>query len=102
MTTARRSPKEDRDARLRTYLIAMAIRTVSFPLAVWALLSDWIIVGLVLAAAATFLPQFAATLANAIDNRTTGGGTPISPTVALPTSDITGDATTDQGHDAHL
>lgn len=101
MTTARRSPKEDRDARLRSYLIAMAIRTVSFPLAVWALLNDWIIIGLVFAAAATFLPQVAVTLANAIDRRTTGGGAPLSPTQALPPA---GEAhrISDQGHDAHL
>jgi hypothetical protein len=88
----------------------MAIRTVSFPLAVWALLNDWVIVGLVLAAAATFLPQFAVTLANAIDRRTSGGGSPVSPTHALPPTDseilhgesTQGGGTTDQDHDAHL
>lgn len=84
MTSIRRSPKEDRDARLRAYLIAMAFRTVSFPLAVWALLSGWLIPGLILAAAATFLPQVAVTIANAVDHRTTGGGTVVSPTRALP------------------
>ncbi len=84
MTSVRRSPKEDRDQRLRSYLIAMAIRTVSFPLAVWALLSGWLVVGLVLAAAATFLPQIAVMIANAVDNRTAPAGTITSPTRALP------------------
>lgn len=83
MTTVRRSPKEDREARLRAYLIAMAVRTVSFPLAVWALLSGWLVPGLILAAAATFLPQIAVTIANVVDNRT-GGGTIVSPARALP------------------
>lgn len=69
---------------MRTYLIAMAVRTVSFPLAVWALVSGWVVVGVVLAAAATFLPQIAVTIANAVDNRT-GGGAVVSPTRALPT-----------------
>ena len=96
---------------MRHYLIAMSFRTVSFPLAVWALLSGWTAVGVVLAAAATFLPQVAVTLANAIDHRTTGGGTPTSPmralSVAPPSSDETDrtdrtDTTTDQDHDAHL
>ncbi|MCK0113760.1 DUF3099 domain-containing protein [Ornithinimicrobium sp. F0845] len=86
VTTARRSPKEDREQRMRTYLIAMAVRTVSFPLAVWALVSGWIVVGVILAAAATFLPQIAVTIANAVDNRTTGGGVPVSPARALPAS----------------
>lgn len=69
---------------MRTYLIAMAVRTVSFPLAVWALLSGWVVPGLILAAAATFLPQIAVTIANVADNRTTGTGTVTSPTQALP------------------
>lgn len=84
VTTVRRSPKEDREHRLRTYLIAMAVRTVSFPLAVWALMSGWVVVGVILAAAATFLPQIAVTIANVVDNRTTGTGTVVSPTRALP------------------
>lgn len=72
---------------MRAYLIAMVIRTISFPLAVWALLSGWIAVGVVLAAAATFLPQIAVTIANTVDNRTTGGGVPVSPLRALPAPD---------------
>jgi len=84
VTSAPRSPKEDREQRLRTYLIAMAVRTVSFPLAVWALLSGWVVIGVILAAAATFLPQIAVTIANAVDNRTGTGGAPVSPTRALP------------------
>ena len=124
MTTVRRSPKEDREARLRAYLIAMAVRTVSFPLAVWALLSGWLVPGLVLAAAATFLPQIAVTIANVVDNRTTGEGTVRSTARALTEGtrtpgqvpepgpqEASGHETdhgresrreTDQGHDAQL
>ena len=69
---------------MRTYLIAMVIRTVSFPLAVWALLSGWMVVGLIFAAAAVFLPQIAVTSANAVDRRTAPDTAPISPIRALP------------------
>lgn len=68
---------------MHTYLAAMAFRTASFPLAVWALLSGWVVVGVILAMAATFLPQISVTIANAIDHRTDGGGQPVSPTRAL-------------------
>lgn len=84
MTTVRRSPKEDRDQRMRNYTIAMAIRTAAFPLAVWALLSGWIVVGVLLALAATFLPQVAVMLANAVDHRTAPASTLTSPTRMLP------------------
>lgn len=84
VTTLRRSPKEDRDQRMRSYVIAMSIRTLSFPLAVWALLSGWIVVGLLLALAATFLPQVAVMLANAVDHRSGPVGAVASPTRALP------------------
>ncbi|USQ74896.1 DUF3099 domain-containing protein [Ornithinimicrobium cryptoxanthini] len=84
VTTARRSAKEDREHRMRTYLIAMLIRTISFPLAVWALLSGWLVVGLIFAAAAIFLPQIAVTIANAVDRRTVPDAAPVSPIRALP------------------
>lgn len=83
VTTVRRSPKEDRAQRMRSYAIAMSIRTVSFPLAVWALLSGWTVVGIILAMAATFLPQVAVMIANAVDHRTTPEGTVTSPTLML-------------------
>lgn len=69
---------------MRTYLIAMLIRTVSFPLAVWALLSGWVVVGVIFAGAAIFLPQIAVTIANAVDRRTVPDGAPVSPIRALP------------------
>ena len=99
VTTARHSPREDREHRLRTYLVAMAIRTVSFPLAVWALLSGWTVVGVVLALAATVLPQVAVMIANAVDNRTVTRDGPVSPTRALPQGGTSGPL---DGPDARL
>lgn len=69
---------------MRTYLIAMLFRTISFPFAVWALLSGWVVIGLIFAAAATFLPQIAVTIANAVDRRTVPDAAPVSPIRALP------------------
>ncbi|MCE0487631.1 DUF3099 domain-containing protein [Ornithinimicrobium sp. EGI L100131] len=54
---------------MRTYLIAMTIRIVSFPLAVLALLDGRIVVGSLLATAAIFIPSFAVMLANNVDHR---------------------------------
>lgn len=103
VTTARRSPKEDREHRLRTYLIAMAFRTVSFPLAVWALLSGWIVVGVFFALAATILPQIAVMLANAVDRRTAPDDSMLSPIRALPEPDNMSHATHPaDGRDARL
>ena len=99
MTTARRSPVEDRRRRIRAYIIAMVIRTISFPLAVWAFLSGWVVVGFVLAAAATFLPQIAVMMANAVDRRTTPAGTVTSPQRALPRAGPPTDARTDHPTD---
>ncbi|USQ78252.1 DUF3099 domain-containing protein [Ornithinimicrobium faecis] len=89
VTTVRRSPKEDREQRMRSYAIAMSIRTVSFPLAVWALLSGWTVIGIVLALAATFLPQVAVMTANAVDHRTAPAGHLTSPTRMLGPGDST-------------
>lgn len=61
--------RHDRDNRMRTYAVAMSIRTVSFPLAVWAFMSGWIVVGWLLAAAAILLPSFAVMAANTVDER---------------------------------
>ena len=61
VTSAPRSRREDRDARMRAYLIAMSIRIASFPLSVWALMSGYIVLGCILATAAILLPSFAVT-----------------------------------------
>lgn len=93
---------------MRAYIIAMVIRTISFPLAVWAFMAGWVVVGFVFAAAATFLPQVAVMMANAVDRRTTPAGTVTSPQRALPTGtdrdrapDPHADAHPDPGPDPH-
>jgi hypothetical protein len=68
---------------MRTYLVAMAVRTVCFPLAVWALVSGWVVVGWTLGLAAVVLPSLAVMLANAVDQRRRPGR-PLSPLRALP------------------
>lgn len=68
---------------MRAYLIAMGVRTVSFPLAVWALVSGWTVLGWILAAAALLLPSVAVMLANAVDQRRSVGA-PLRPSRALP------------------
>lgn len=68
---------------MRAYLIAMSIRIVSFPLAVWALLSGQIVLGSVLATAAVLIPSFAVMLANNVDHRK-GATAPQSPVRQLP------------------
>ena len=68
---------------MRVYLITMGIRVACFPLSVWALLSGYLIVGSVLAAAAVLLPGFAMMFANNKDTRSATNG-PISPVRALP------------------
>lgn len=83
VTSAPRSRREDRDGRMRAYLIAMSIRIASFPLSVWALMSGYIVIGCILAAAAILLPSFAVMLANNPDQRRGNAG-PISPVRALP------------------
>lgn len=83
VTTARRSQREDRRFRMRTYLIAMGFRTAAFPLAVWALVSGWTVAGWVLAVAAVGLPPIAVTLANTVDHRR-NTDQPVSPIRALP------------------
>ncbi len=84
VTTVPRSPRDDRSRRMRSYLIAMGLRTVSFPLAVVALLNGWTVIGWVLAVLAIVLPSVAVTIANAVDRRRGGPGGPVSPTRALP------------------
>lgn len=84
VTSAPVSPKDDRHRRMRSYLLAMGFRTVSFPLAVFALLHGWLVVGWILAIAAIVLPSIAVTLANAVDHRRGNASGPVSPTRALP------------------
>ena len=65
-------------------MISMVIRTLSFPLAVWAFLSDQVVVGFVLMLAAVLIPSVAVGLANAVDHR--GESTlerPVSPVQGL-------------------
>lgn len=83
VTSAGPSRIEDRNSRMRAYLIAMSIRIASFPLAVWALMSGHIIIGSIFTAAAVLLPSFAVMLANNRDTRSTSTG-PVSPVRALP------------------
>lgn len=68
---------------MRAYLVAMSIRIISFPLAVWALLSGQVVLGSVLAAAAILIPTFAVMLANNVDHRR-GAQVPRSPVRQLP------------------
>lgn len=68
-TSAPTARREDRDARMRKYTIAMVVRTISFPLAVWAFLSGWVIVGWILMLAAVVLPAIAVGIANTVDER---------------------------------
>ncbi|GAB3583807.1 DUF3099 domain-containing protein [Calidifontibacter terrae] len=62
------APKDDRDSRVRNYVISMTIRTICFVLAVllWAPVR-WLSVVLMLAA--VFLPYFAVVMANATNQR---------------------------------
>ncbi len=68
---------------MRAYLVAMSIRLICFPIAVWALLSGHILLGSVLAAAAILIPSFAVMLANNVDRRG-GAQVPRSPARQLP------------------
>ncbi len=70
---------------MRVYLVTMGIRVACFPLSVWALMSGYLIIGSMLAAAAVLLPGFAMMFANNKDTRSATNG-PVSPVRALPTS----------------
>ncbi|HSP60193.1 MAG TPA: DUF3099 domain-containing protein [Ornithinimicrobium sp.] len=84
VTSARPSVEADRSRRMRSYLIAMGVRTASFPLAVWAIVSEWYLVGSLLVAAAVVLPSVAVMVANAVDRRATvTGPAPASPVQGL-------------------
>lgn len=69
---------------MRNYLIAMGIRTFSFPLGVWAFLSDHPVLGWIFVINAVFIPYFAVAFANAVDLRTRPNvGGPTSPVLRL-------------------
>lgn len=54
---------------MRQYLLAMAIRTACFPLAVWAFATGRYVVATIAAVGAAVIPSFAVMLANATDRR---------------------------------
>ncbi|UJH71049.1 DUF3099 domain-containing protein [Ornithinimicrobium sp. INDO-MA30-4] len=83
VTTAPVSRREDRNNRMRTYLYAMSFRVAAFPLSVWALMSGQLVIGIILAMAAIFIPSVAVMTANNVDHRQASNG-PVSPTRALP------------------
>lgn len=69
---------------MRAYVIAMVIRTLSFPLAVWAFLSDQLVLGWILMFAAVLIPSVAVGVANAVDHRGEGRRSePVSPVQGL-------------------
>lgn len=71
MTTAAVSVEKDRAKRMWEYLAAMGFRLVAFPVSVWMLMNDMVIVGLVLAVVAVVIPSLAVVLANNVDRRGT-------------------------------
>lgn len=84
VTSAGPSVEADRRRRMRSYLLAMGFRTISFPLAVWAIVSEWYVVGALLVVAAAVLPSIAVMLANAVDRRASvTGPAPRSPVQGL-------------------
>ena len=54
---------------MRQYLIAMGIRTVAFPVAVWAFMTERYAIAWVAAFLAIVIPSFAVMIANAVDQR---------------------------------
>ncbi|MFC6421445.1 DUF3099 domain-containing protein [Ornithinimicrobium tianjinense] len=83
VTTARRSQEEDRQQRMRSYLIAMGIRTLSFPVAIWAFVNHHLAIGWIFVVLAVVIPSVAVMLANAVDHRGESRGTPESPVQGL-------------------
>ncbi|RIK15453.1 MAG: hypothetical protein DCC50_08065 [Acidobacteria bacterium] len=71
MTTAAVSVEKDRAKRMWEYLTAMGFRLVAFPVSVWMLMNDMVVIGLVLAVVAVVIPSVAVVLANNVDRRGT-------------------------------
>lgn len=61
----------------------MGFRIVAFPLAVWALMSGWMVTGWILAGIAIVAPSIAVGLANNVDHRTSQDALPLVPRPAL-------------------
>ena len=69
---------------MRSYLVAMGLRTLSFPVAIWAFVNDHLVVGWIFVVLAVVIPSIAVMLANAVDRRgTSQGSTPLSPVQGL-------------------
>ncbi|ANS77673.1 hypothetical protein SGUI_0277 [Serinicoccus hydrothermalis] len=83
VTAARPSVEEDRRRRMWQYLLAMGVRTASFPLAVWAFTTERYALAWIAVAFAAVIPAFAVMLANAVDQRRGPAAAPRSPTRGL-------------------
>lgn len=68
---------------MRRYLLAMAIRTACFPLAVWAFASGRYVLAGVAAVGAAIIPTFAVMLANAVDRRSQPADDVVAPVQGL-------------------
>lgn len=69
---------------MRSYLVAMGLRTLSFPVAIWAFVNDHLVVGWIFVVLAVVIPSIAVMLANAVDRRgTSQGAAPLSPVQGL-------------------
>jgi hypothetical protein len=78
VTSARASVEDDRHKRMRNYLVAMGLRTVSFPIAIWAFVTDHLVIGWIFVTAAVLIPSVAVAVANAVDRRSTSTSPPPS------------------------
>ncbi|WP_238335616.1 DUF3099 domain-containing protein [Serinicoccus kebangsaanensis] len=92
-TAVRRSVEEDRRRRMWQYLLAMGIRTASFPVAVWAFTTQRYAIAWVAVAFATLIPAFAVMVANAVDQRQGTSSAPRSPTRGLGAGSSGGERT---------
>lgn len=80
------SVEHDRAKRMWEYLLAMGFRIVAFPISVWLLLNDLVVVGIILGLAAIIIPSIAVALANNVDHRGTSSA-PRSPGTPTPRLD---------------
>lgn len=85
VTDARRSVEDDRRRRMWQYLTAMGIRTVSFPVAVWAFTTQRYVLAWIAVFLAVVIPAFAVMIANAVDQRRGPASAPQAPTRGLGT-----------------
>lgn len=88
ISTVPTSTADDQDARVRTYLVSMGIRTLLFILAALAyVLTGWVWLTLLLAIGAVVLPYPAVVLANNAGNRQSHFMVPASPTREIGTAE---------------